>query len=45
VVFKTNEKVEVRSRLKDNSPVNLILGAAAILGFAVALVFFLVVGA
>ena len=45
VVFKANEKVEVRSRLKDISPVNLILGAAAILGFAVALVFFLVVGA
>jgi serine/threonine protein kinase len=45
VVFKTNEKVEIKSRLKDISPVNLILGAAAVIGFAVALVFFLVVGA
>ena len=45
VIFKTNEKREVRSRLKDISPVNLILGAAAALGFTVALVFFLVVGA
>jgi serine/threonine protein kinase len=44
VIFKTNEKREVRSRLKDISPVNLILGAAAALGFTVALVFFLVVG-
>jgi serine/threonine protein kinase len=44
VIFKTNEKVEIKSRLKAVSPVNLILGAAALLGFAVALVFFLVVG-
>jgi serine/threonine protein kinase len=44
VMFKTTDKVEIKSRLKSISPVNLVLSAAAILGFAVALVVFLLIG-
>ena len=44
VMFKTTDKVEIKSRLKSISPVNLVLSAAAIRGFAVALVVFLLIG-